>query len=168
MAASLDGKKILVVDDEPDIGQLAQALLARAKVDIAYTYAEAKKMLGAGAYDVVILDIMGVDGHALLNEFSGKFPCIMLTAHALTPQDLRKSVEGRAVLYLPKDELHRIERYVLKVLETPGRRSLWGWLLGTVDFRKYFGNNWMTGFQDVFKDLTEEEIIRDLDREDRP
>src|SRR5262245_11241123 len=125
MATSLEGKKILVVDDEPDIGQLAKALLVKANVDIAETYQEAKQKLTAGKYDVVILDIMGVDGHALLNEFSGKFPCIMLTAHALTPQDLKKSVEGQAVLYLPKDELHQIESYVLKVLESPKRGSLW-------------------------------------------
>jgi CheY-like chemotaxis protein len=163
MASRLEGRRILVVDDEPDIGALVQTLLRKATVELAYTYEDAKRRLSSSSYDAVILDIMGVDGHTLLREFGAKAPCIMLTAHAISPEDLRKSVQGNAVLYLPKDELSKLEGYIAKVLETPRDASLWRWLLGKVDFRKHFGQDWLSGCSDLFEGVTTEEIVKDLE-----
>src|SRR5439155_20406799 len=98
-------------------------------------------------YDVVILDIMGVRGHDLLKEFSSAAPTIMLTAHALTSQDLKRSMVGKAVLYLPKEELGRLDEYVAKVLTT--RQPLWSWLFNRLDFTRWFGHGWMSILQDI-------------------
>jgi DNA-binding NtrC family response regulator len=162
MAISLAGKRILIVDDEHEICELVQKLLESAAVDSAFTYGEAQTKLTQNPYDVVILDIMGVDGHALLREFSSKLPCIMLTAHALTSDDMRRSYQGRAVLFLPKEELFRLDEYVAKVLEVPSRKSLWRWLFQKVDFRQYFAfdSSW---FDDALADVTERDIIDDLE-----
>ncbi|HEX4921016.1 MAG TPA: response regulator, partial [Candidatus Bathyarchaeia archaeon] len=73
MAASiLDGKRVLAVDDEPDVLSTLedeiQAAAPKCKFDKATTYAEASKLLKSQQYDVVILDIMGVRGFELLEQ----------------------------------------------------------------------------------------------------
>jgi DNA-binding NtrC family response regulator len=163
MASALQGKRVLVVDDEADVCDMVVDELSACKVDVAHTYEAARAKLAAARYDVVILDIMGVRGHELLEEFSSKAPCVMLTAHALTPQDLKRSMVGHAVLYLPKEELGSLEQYVGKVLET-GKRPLWGWLFQQLDFTRWFGAQWMSFDMDFFRDfkLTEEEVLEDL------
>src|SRR5262249_39194017 len=109
-------KRILVVDDERDVCGMVADALGSYDVREGYAYDEARAKLAKGGWDAVILDIMGVRGHDLLEEFSGKAPCIMLTAHALTAKDMKRSIAGHAVLYLPKDELGRIDEYVREVL----------------------------------------------------
>lgn len=159
----LQGKKILVVDDEPDVCQIVVDELPQCSVDTAESYEAARARLAATSYDVVILDIMGVRGYDLLAEFSSKAPCIMLTAHALSAQDLKKSMVGRATLYLPKEELGHLEEYVAKVLMV--KEPLWHWLFQRLDFSRWFGRNWMSFDLDFFRDfsLTEEEVIEDLE-----
>ena len=54
-------------------------------------------------YDVVILDIMGVDGFNLLESaVKRNFRVAMLTAHALNVEALNRSFKMRAMAYLPK------------------------------------------------------------------
>jgi DNA-binding response OmpR family regulator len=103
----LDGKRILAVDDEPDVlATLEDEILAAApkcKFEKATTYQEAAKKLESQNYDVVILDIMGVRGFDLLElAVSRNFRVAMLTAHALTPEALKRSFEMKARAYLPK------------------------------------------------------------------
>jgi DNA-binding NtrC family response regulator len=171
MARLLDGKKVLVVDDERDVCDMIVDELSMCAVDTASSYDEARKSLAAKKYDLVILDIMGVRGHELLEEFAAKAPCIMLTAHALTPQDLKRSIVQRAVLYLPKEELGRLDVYAEKVLDPTGedRQSLWNWLFGRLNFSRWFGKGWMSFDMDFFKDfnLTEQEVLDDLHHRER-
>ena len=133
--------RVLVVDDEPDVCELVAEELADYQVDTAHSFDAAKGILNSGTYDVVILDIMGVDGHQLLELFGQKVPCIMLTAHALSSDAFQKSVEGKARLFLPKDEIHRLGEYVEKVLST--QKPLWSWLLTRFDFDRTFGPEFM-------------------------
>jgi CheY-like chemotaxis protein len=67
----LNGKSILAVDDEPDVlTVLEEEILGAApkcKFEKAMTYEEAAKKLESQAYDMVILDIMGVRGFDLLD-----------------------------------------------------------------------------------------------------
>lgn len=133
--------RVLVVDDEPDVCELVAEELANCQVDNAHSFDVAKGKLNSETYDVVILDIMGVDGHQLLELFGQKVPCIMLTAHALNSDTFQKSVEGKARLFLPKDEIHRLGEYVDKVLSTP--KPLWRWLLKRFDFERMFGPEFM-------------------------
>ena len=70
-------------------------------------------MLEATNYDVVILDIMGVRGFDLLDlAVKKKIRVAMLTAHALSPEALKKSVELGARAYLPKEKLGEIVVFI--------------------------------------------------------
>lgn len=159
MAGKLAGKKILVVDDEPDVCEMIVDVLEGCTVDIAHTYEAANEKLAAGGYDCLILDIMGVRGHDLLSGFGAQVPTIMLTAHALNVDALKDSVKGNARLFLPKQELGRLEEYVEKVLEAP-KSSLWGWLLGKLDFRNWFGADFSKA--DFGKELSLADVMEDL------
>src|SRR5690606_11963597 len=107
------GKKILAVDDEPDVlAVLEEEILdacPKCQLDKATTYEEAMKKLEGTKYDVVILDIMGVRGFDLLDVAVGKkLNVAMLTAHALNPEALKKARDMKARAYLPKDKLGEI------------------------------------------------------------
>ena len=87
----LNGKRILAVDDEPDVLDVIQeeilAGASKCKIETARSYEEAVKKLESQNYDGVILDIMGVRGFDLLSiAVSRNLPVAMLTAHALNPR----------------------------------------------------------------------------------
>jgi DNA-binding response OmpR family regulator len=143
---ALKGKWILVVDDEEDILQTICELLEMCKIDTASSYEEAKALLEKNRYHVAILDIMGVRGYDLLDIAAGRdIPALMLTAHALTKEDLKKSAERGAAFYAPKDEISNIALYVADVLEARAKKqnSWTKWyerLSGFCDRR--FGKEW--------------------------
>ena len=143
---ALKGKWILVVDDEEDILQMVYELLEMCKIDTASTYEEAKALLEKNQYHVAILDIMGVRGYDLLDiAIRRDIPALMLTAHALTKEDLKKSAEKGAAFYAPKDEISNIGLYVADVLEAKAKKqNSWSkWyerLSGFCDRR--FGKDW--------------------------
>ena len=107
----LDGKKILVVDDEPDVLDTLEGLLSMCAVKKASSFEEAAKLLETQAFDIAILDIMGVDGYKLLDIAKNrKVIPVMLTAHALSVENTLKSFREGAASYLPKDEM-KSQRY---------------------------------------------------------
>ena len=114
----LKGKKILVVDDEPDILAVLEELLDMCQIVKAKTYQEAKTQLESRHFDVAVLDIMGVDGYGLLEIAKRKnIPALMLTAHAFTPDNLVKSIKEGAASYIPKEEITEIADYLVDVLQ---------------------------------------------------
>ena len=118
----LDGKRILAVDDEPDVlAVLREEILDACPacvVETAATYEDADRMLKARRYDVVILDIMGVRGFDLLDSAVGRdMKAVMLTAHALNPAALKRAYDGKARAYLPKDKLGEIVPFLEKMFE---------------------------------------------------
>ncbi|MEJ2723320.1 MAG: response regulator [Deltaproteobacteria bacterium] len=143
---TLSGKWILIVDDEDDILQMICELLEMCKIDTASTYEEARELLEKNQYHAVILDIMGVRGYDLLDIATRRdIPALMLTAHALSKEDLKKSAEKGAAFYAPKDEISNIALYVADVLEARAKKqNSWAkWyerLSGFCDRR--FGKNW--------------------------
>ena len=62
----LKDKRILLVDDEPDVLETLEELLSYSKTDSASTFESAVNCLKNNPYDAAILDIMGVRGHTLL------------------------------------------------------------------------------------------------------
>lgn len=114
----LAGKRILIVDDEPDILDLLEESLPTSELTRASSFSSAKEMMETKVFDLAILDIMGVDGYALLEIASSKnIPAVMLTAHAFTPDNLLKSMKEGAAAYLPKEEISGIAEFLAELFE---------------------------------------------------
>ena len=114
----LNGKTILIVDDEADILDILEELLEMCTVVKAATFDEARNLLESRHFDLAILDIMGVNGYGLLEIANQKkVPAVMLTAHAFTPANLLRSVREGADSYLPKEEMGNIAVFLNDVLE---------------------------------------------------
>ncbi len=112
-ASILKGKRVLAVDDEPDVLNLLEEEIKEAAPDCIYekasTFEEASEKLKSHPYDLVILDIMGVRGFELLELAVGRgFKVVMLTAHALSPEALKRSFDLKARGYLPKEKLGEV------------------------------------------------------------
>lgn len=143
--SALKDKTILVVDDEPDILTTVAEILDMHHVDTASDFETGLRLITNNKYDAVILDIMGVDGFELLkNAVLRGFPAIMLTAHAVTPEALKKSVELGAVSFLPKELMVELKDLVEEVLLGGGKRLWWQRSLQKTGpyFERKFGADW--------------------------
>lgn len=144
----LEGKRILAVDDEPDVLDTLEELLEDYEgliFDRATDYETGFHLLRSWTYDAVILDIMGVRGFDLLNaSVHLGFPTVMLTAHALSPENLKKSIEMGARAYIPKEKMADIDAFLEDVLTLGHAGSLARMFqrLGGL-FSKKFGSRWM-------------------------
>lgn len=142
----LDGKKILIVDDEPDVLETLTELLPMCDVEKISTFEEAKKLLETQSFDMAILDIMGVDGYELLKIANQRdVIAVMLTAHALSPDNVIKSHKEGAASYVPKEKMGDITTFLNDILEAheKGKNFWWRWLkrFGAY-FNKVFGPDW--------------------------
>ena len=147
----LEGKKVLVVDDEPDILDSLKEALDRCDVDTAADYETAEQLLKSGPYDIVVLDIMGVNGYELLAVANEQgVPAVMLTAHALSADNFAKSMDEGACAYLPKEKLFEIEIFLADVLsESPPKRGILGrWF---ERLKGYYENKFGPGWLDEYK-----------------
>ena len=143
----LEGKKILIVDDEPDVLDSLIELLSLCKIDTASSFDEGKKMLENQHYHIAILDIMGVQGFELLKVANSQgIPALMLTAHALTEESLKKSVEDGAAYFAPKEKMGDIELFIADVFEAiEKKKNPWERLLdrlGGFYDKKFQGQDW--------------------------
>ena len=142
----LEGKKILVVDDEPDVLETISDLLPMCQVVKAAGFEEAKALLKTQSFDMAILDIMGVEGYALLEIANNKeVTAVMLTAHALSPDSIVKSYKEGAASYIPKEEMVNIVAFLNDILEAQRRgKNVWGRWLERLDayLAKRFGHDW--------------------------
>jgi CheY-like chemotaxis protein len=147
-ASILNGKRVLAVDDEIDVLDTLKDLLEPYDsliFDRATNYEEGFHLLRSWTYDVVILDIMGVRGFDLLNAAVHLgFPAVMLTAHALSVKDLKRSIELGARAYLPKEKMIDIATFLEDVLTLEHGSALAQMFkrLGGF-FNKRFGSRWM-------------------------
>jgi len=99
-AAELAGARILLVDDNANNREVAHDFMtaARLQVDVACNGLEAIRMVQAGDYDLVLMDVQmpELDGLAATRRLRSlsrydKLPIIAMTAHAL-PADRAKSL----------------------------------------------------------------------------
>ena len=147
----LKGKRILVVDDEPDVLETLQEMLDMCIVQQAADFDTAAEFISKNSYDAVILDIQGVNGFELLRLAVSKgFPTLMLTAHAATPESLKKSIELGAVAFLPKEYILELKELLEDIVIGKGKRFWWMKSLDRTDtfFTKRFGSDWKE--KDVF------------------
>lgn len=142
----ITGKRILIVDDELDVLDTLEALLTTAKTTKVDNYEDAKRLLKTENFDIAILDIMGVNGYELLQIANGKnITSVMLTAHALSPEQTIKSYKEGAALYVPKDKMSHIVTYLEDVLEAKQKgKSTWSRWIERFDayYEKKFEKDW--------------------------
>ena len=142
----LAGKRVLIVDDEPDVLDTLADLLAECRITRATTFEQAKELLGKQYFDMAILDIMGVNGYALLDLCTEKDVIgVMLTAYAMTPEDIKRSYENGAASFVPKEKIADITTYLSDIYEArqKGKSLWWRWVDRMADYcERKFGPDW--------------------------
>lgn len=114
---NLRGKRILIVDDNPDIIEALQELLKDYVVHEALDFDTASDKLSQNIYDLVILDIVGVRGSELLKMAVKRgYPAIILTAYAFDQETFKESIKAGAISFLPKERMSHIGLFVNDVL----------------------------------------------------
>lgn len=144
--SKLNGKHVLIVDDEPDVLETLTDLLDICKIDSAPNFESAENLMTSNVYDAAVFDIMGVDGYKLLEIANQKqIPALMLTAHALSPDNLIISIKKGARAYLPKDRMIDVESFLVDLIEPsagePKQKTNWFSRLKP-DFDESFGAGW--------------------------
>jgi DNA-binding NtrC family response regulator len=154
----IDGKKILVVDDEPDVLESLAEILDMCEVVKASSFDGARELLMDNYFDLAVLDIMGVDGYKLLDITNEReIIAVMLTAHALAPEHIVKSFKKGAAFYVPKDEMVNLPSFLEEVLEAveEGKSPLRRWMerLGNSYCEKKFGPDWRKKDMEFWKEF---------------
>ena len=151
----LEGKKILIVDDEPDVLETLSELLEMCHITEASSFEQAKKLLETQFFDMAILDIMGVSGYELLEiAAQKKVTAVMVTAYALTPGDVVKSHKGGAAYYIPKEEMVNITTFLNDILNAEEKgEDTWGsWFSRMSSFcENKFGPDWKSSDKDFWE-----------------
>ena len=154
----LEGKNILIVDDEEDFLDTLEDLLPMCNTVRAGNYETAEELLKSGSFDMAILDIMGVSGYKLLEICVKKeIVAVMLTAHAVTPADIHKSFDQGAAYYIPKEEMANIEVFLNDVLEAiqKGENTWSRWYNRLSRFgERVFGKEWAKNEEDLLNKFT--------------
>ena len=154
----LRDKVILLVDDEQDVLDIISEELSSVhdlKLDTAATFEKGTEFLVSYTYDLVVLDIMGVRGFDLLKiAANANLPVVMLTAHALNPESVKRSIELGARAYLPKDKLGSLIPFLEDVLSL-NYQSVWKKALDQVVtiFDKRFGSDWRRSEQEFWEEF---------------
>jgi DNA-binding NtrC family response regulator len=142
----LEGKKILVVDDEPDVLETVIDLFETTQIVTAGSFEDARKKIAQESFDLVILDIMDVNGFDLLKACRAEgMPAAMFIAHSLDIESLNSAVRLGAVSFLPKEELHRLPGLVAEILdEMEQGRTHWEKLFQRLGlfFKEKLGISW--------------------------
>lgn len=159
----IEGKRVLIVDDEKDVLETLIDLLSDCKIDAASSFEEAKDLLEVNSYDIAVLDIMGVNGYELLKiTREKKVPALMLTAHALSPENLKRSAEEGAAYYAPKEKMNDIEIYLADVIDSlEKKKSPWQKMFDRLDAfytKKFNGTDWRDKEKEFWKKKTQYHI----------
>lgn len=150
----LKGKRILIVDDEPDILEALEEGLEMCEVDKAPDFEAAKKLLDENDYDAAVLDIMGVNGYDILQITTSRdIPTLMLTAHALSPDNFAQSMKAGAHSYVPKERLEDIDIFLSMIIDAgPEQKGILGKWFERLQplFERKFGDNWLEEYKGVW------------------
>jgi len=152
----LERKKLLIVDDEPDVLETLKDLLDMCSIDTAPDFETGEKLLRQNKYDIAVLDIMGVKGYELL-EIANKngIPALMLTAHALSPDNFVKSISGGAKAYIPKEKMSEIAIFLSDLLKFQGgteKPYKWFYRLKSF-FYVLFGKGWLNDYHEFREEM---------------
>ncbi|MEW6671887.1 MAG: response regulator [Thermodesulfobacteriota bacterium] len=148
----LENKKILLVDDEPDVLETIKELLYMCVIDAAMSFETAEILLNRNTYDVAVLDIMGVKGYDLLEIANQKgIPALMLTANALSPDNFSRSIMAGAKAYIPKEKMSEIAVYLADFLRyQSGQQKHFHWFFQLrAFFESQFGKDWIEKYEEL-------------------
>jgi pyruvate,water dikinase len=143
----LKDKKVLVVDDEPDMLETVAEILETSLIHKAADHDTALQFLKEDTFDIVVLDIMGVNGFELLKiSVERGFPTVMLTAHAMTSDALTKSTDLGAAGFIPKEKITKLKE-ILEIVLLEGTEAGWKEIYNQFEpyFNKRFGFDWKKG-----------------------
>ena len=153
----LTGKKVLIVDDEHDILETLEDLLSMCETVKASTFDEAETLLETQEFDIAILDIMGVNGYQLLEIAKSKnIITVMLTARALTLDDIKRSYIEGADSYIHKEEMVNIDKFLNDILEAKekGENTWANWYGRLASFcERKFGKDWQSSDKDFWEKM---------------
>ena len=149
------GKRVLIVDDEPDVLETLKEILSMCDLVEASNFDDARDLLEKETLDIAVLDIMGVDGYELLQIANDRnVPAVMLTAHALSIDHTMKSFKEGAAFFVPKEEMARLATFLNDVLTAreTGKKPWARWLerLGAFYDQK-FGPDWQNKDEEFWK-----------------
>jgi hypothetical protein len=79
----------------------------------------------------------------------------MLTAHALNPEALRKSIDMKARAYLPKEKLGEIVPFLEDILKESDHSSGWVRMMGKLEgfFNSRWGADWRKPEAEFWKEF---------------
>ena len=157
----LEDKRVLIVDDEPDVLETLEELLSMCEIVAASSFDEAQDLMETHGFDMAVLDIMGVNGYKLLDIANEKkILAVMLTAHALTPEDTVKSYKRGAAFFVPKEEMANMTTFLSDVLEAKEKgENYWArWLdrLGHY-YDEKFGPDWRDSDREFWEALSNQD-----------
>ena len=142
---ALQEKRILIVDDEPDILETLEELLSMCTISKATRFDQAKKQLEQNDFDFAILDIKGVDGYEILKiAKKKKVPAVMLTGYTISSHDPLIAYQEGANYYVPKEKMETIEAALLDILEAR-QRGTSSWESWKERFGAYFKSRYPSG-----------------------
>jgi DNA-binding NarL/FixJ family response regulator len=129
------------------------------RIHTASSYDSALKCLEDNKYDIAVLDIMGVNGFDLLRRcVELGLPAVMLTAHAVTAEAIKKSMKLGAVFFLPKIKMMDLPDF-MKEIVLGGGKPIWNSFFERLDFffEKRLSKDW-EGLKRLVHDL-EKDIL---------
>jgi len=118
----LKNKMILAVDDEPDFLTVMEEEILEACPDCKFykatTFEEAVKKIASSNYDMVILDILAIQGYRLAElAIRRRLPVTLLAAYPLSPEVLEYSFRIKAQAYFPKEKVGEIVPFLENILK---------------------------------------------------
>src|SRR5262245_43820180 len=129
---ALQGPRLLIVDDEPEVGALLADILRReaSRIDIAASGQEALEGLGKREYDAILTDLRmpEMDGPELYRQVEQRWPqrarqVIFITGDALSPT-VQTFLAGTGQPYLEKPFVPaEVREIVRKIASTEVRRQ---------------------------------------------
>ena len=124
---------------------------------LAETYEGALQQIASNPPDIAILDIMGVNGFALLKQCVVKgITAVMLTARAQAPDDVLRSYKEGAAYFIPKEEMSRIATFLVDIVKAKQKgQNTWAtWYDRLATFgRRTFGQDFSPEDDDPFEKL---------------
>ncbi len=114
----LEGKRILVVNNEREVLKMMTEALAASEVITAGNVDEARSLIAKEFFNLAILDTVTANGCDLLQDCHAyKVPAAMLTPREVEVTRVSEAMKRGARSFFPKDELHRLQETVVDLLE---------------------------------------------------